>query len=179
VRKFSPTAIEGVFEIDFFHMKDDRGTFVKTLHEDTLKQHSLETHFAESFYSTNEQGVIRGMHFQYPPDDHAKIVYCSSGRLLDVVLDIRKNSKTYGQYITCELSGDNFKGLYLPTGTAHGFCTQEDNTCMVYLTSTVHNPTNDGGIHFDSFNFEWPVKEGIHSERDLLFPRFEEFDSPF
>ena len=176
---FTPTAIEGVFEIDFFNIKDDRGAFVKTFHAGKLEEQGLETDFKESFYSVNNKDVIRGMHFQSPPDDHAKIVYCTSGSLVDVIVDIRKTSPTYGQFISVELSGMNAKGVYLPTGTAHGFCVKEDNTCMVYLTSTVHSPANDGGIHFDSFGCNWPTKNGIHSDRDLLFPTLAEFNTPF
>ncbi len=177
--KFSPTNIEGVFEIDFFNIRDERGGFVKTFHTGKLAEAGLETEFKESFYSTNNKDVIRGMHFQTPPHDHAKIVYCTSGSLVDVILDIRKKSPTYGQFTTVELSGTNAKGVYLPTGTAHGFCVKEDNTCMVYLTSTVHSPTNDGGIVFNSFGYTWPTETGIHSERDLLFPTLENFKSPF
>lgn len=179
MKKLTETAIEGVFEIDFFNMADGRGTFVKPLHKDTLLKHGLNGDFAESFYSINNKGVIRGMHFQTPPEDHSKIVYCTSGRLIDVILDIRKNSKTFGKCISIELSGNNYKGVYLPKGTAHGFCTLEDNTCMTYLTSTVHSPTNDGGILYNSFDFNWPIKNGTHSDRDLTFPTLEEFNSPF
>lgn len=176
---FIPTKIEGVFEIDFFNIRDDRGAFVKTFHAEKLAEQGLETNFKESFYSVNNKDVIRGMHFQTPPDDHAKIVYCTSGSLVDVIVDLRKNSNTYGQYITVELSGTNAKGVYLPTGMAHGFCVRENNTCMVYLTSTVHSPKHDGGIRFDSFGYDWPTKQGIHSERDLEFPDLDKFTSPF
>lgn len=176
---FNPTKIEGVFEIDFFNIRDERGAFVKTFHTEKLKEQGLETNFKESFYSVNNKDVIRGMHFQTPPDDHAKIVYCTTGSLIDVIVDIRKSSPTYGQYITVELSGTNAKGVYLPTGTAHGFYVEEDNTCMVYLTSTVHSPKNDGGIKFDSFGYDWPTENGIHSERDLVFPSLSEFKTPF
>lgn len=173
------TTIPGVYEIDFFHISDSRGSFVKTLHKGMLEKNGLESDFAESFYSLNNKGVIRGMHFQTPPDDHAKIVYCTQGKLMDVILDIRKNSPTYGKYINIELSADNFKGVYLPKGTAHGFCTLEDNTCMTYLTTTVHSPTNDGGIAYNSFGYEWPVKDAVHSERDLQFPTLLDYESPF
>lgn len=176
---FNPTKIPGVFEIDFFNIRDERGAFVKTFHVEKLAEQGLETDFKESFYSLNNKDVIRGMHFQTPPDDHAKIVYCTSGSLIDVILDIRKDSDTFGQYTTVELSGTNAKGVYLPKGTAHGFYVQEDNTCMVYLTSTVHSPKNDGGIIYNSFGYDWPTKAGIHSDRDLLFPTLKEFKSPF
>lgn len=171
--------ISGVFEIDLFHAGDDRGSFVKTLHRPTLEANNLVGTFDESFYSTNKKGVIRGMHFQHPPHDHAKIVYCTSGRLLDVILDIRLGSPTYGQWATVELSGDNRKAVYLPTGMAHGFCVFEDHTTMVYLTSTVHNPGADDGIRIDSFGFDWPINDPIRSARDLEFQGLEEFESPF
>lgn len=173
------TPIPGLYEIELFHMKDDRGVFVKTFHKKTLESYNLESDFAESFYSINNKNVLRGMHFQRPPDDHAKIVYCTNGSLLDVILDVRKDSPTYGKYHSVELSGDNYKAVYLPKGTAHGFFVKEDHTCMVYLTSTVHSPKNDGGILFDSFGFKWPSNFPINSDRDLNFPRLDEFDSPF
>ncbi|MBD77727.1 MAG: dTDP-4-dehydrorhamnose 3,5-epimerase [Crocinitomicaceae bacterium] len=173
------TDLPGVYEIDFFHVKDSRGTFVKTLHKDFLLEHELEGSFAESFYSINNKNVIRGMHFQYPPDDHAKIVYCTHGKLLDVILDLRKNSPTYSMYTSIELSASNYRGVYLPKGTAHGFCTLEDHTCMTYLTSTVHSPDNDGGILYNSFGFDWPVNDSVHSDRDLTFPTLKDFKTPF
>ncbi|MCB0480103.1 MAG: dTDP-4-dehydrorhamnose 3,5-epimerase family protein [Flavobacteriales bacterium] len=179
MNNFRETKLKGVFEIDLFHLKDDRGVFVKTFHKKTLESYGLETDFAESFYSINNKNVVRGMHFQYPPDDHSKIVYCTSGALTDVILDIRKASPTYGQYHTVELFGENFKAVYLPSGTAHGFFVKADHTCMVYLTSTMHSPKNDGGILFDSFGYNWPVPFPIHSERDLNFPSFDQFKSPF
>ena len=121
------------------------------------------------------------MHFQYPPNDHAKIVYCSKGSLLDVVIDLRKESTTYGKVFNTTLTGDNYKALYIPLGFAHGFCVLEDNTTMVYFTSTVHAADSDGGIVWDSIPFQWPtsVSPFIHSKRDLKFPTLEEFKSPF
>lgn len=177
--KFEATALEGVFAIDLFHAHDDRGTFVKTFHKTSFEAQGLETRFDESFYSTSCKNVIRGMHFQLPPNDHAKIIYVTSGRLIDVVLDLRKGQPTYGQTISVELSGDNFRGIYLPIGVAHGFAVQEDNTNMVYLTSTMHNPASDRGIRWDSFGFDWPVDEPIMSARDKEFPGIDVFDSPF
>lgn len=177
--KFLETNIPGVFEIDLFHMLDDRGSFVKTFHKKSFEDQGLESSFDESFYSVNKKGVVRGMHFQLPPDDHAKIVYCTSGSLIDVILDIRKDSPTYGQFAEIKLSGDNFKAAYLPKGVAHGFAVLEDNTCMIYLTSTMHSPQNDAGIRWDSFGYQWPFDKPSNSERDQLFPSFSEFNSPF
>lgn len=179
MKQFKPLEIPGVYEIEMFHVGDDRGMFVKPFHKETLAKAGLVDTFEESFYSTNKRGVIRGMHFQRPPFDHAKIVYCTSGRLLDVILDIRIGSPTYGKCVSIELSGDNFKAAYLPTGVAHGFCVLEDDTTMVYLTSTMHAPQYDDGIRYDSFGFEWPIRDGIHSERDLKFETVNAIDSPF
>ena len=179
MRSFKELNIPGVFEIDMFHAGDDRGMFVKPYHKITLNEQGLVSEFRESFYSTNKKGVIRGMHFQHPPHDHAKIVYCTHGRLLDVILDIRVGSPTYGKATCIELSSDNFKAAYLPIGVAHGFCVLEDDTTMIYLTSTVHSSTADDGLLFNSFDFEWPISNGIHSERDLEFKPLAEFDSPF
>jgi len=179
MKSFTETSIPGVFEIDMFHAGDERGMFVKPYHKDTLEERGLESEFRESFYSTNQKGVIRGMHFQHPPHDHAKIVYCTSGRLLDVILDLRVGSPTYGKFATIELSGDNYKAAYLPSGVAHGFAVLEDNTCMVYLTSTVHAPLADDGVHINSFGMNWPFDNPICSQRDQDFKTLKETQSPF
>jgi dTDP-4-dehydrorhamnose 3,5-epimerase len=177
--KFKETSIPGCYEIDFFHQKDERGAFVKPMHRGALQAQGLETRWDESFYSINNKGVIRGMHFQNPPEDHAKIVYCTSGRLLDVILDIRKDSPAYGHCTSVELSGQNFRGVYLPKGCAHGFAVLEDSTCMIYLTSTVHSPEHDAGILWNSFGFDWPFDEPTQSARDLGFPGLNDLKSPF
>ena len=179
MKKFLETKISGVYEIDFFHAEDMRGSFVKTYHKKILEDHGLTGDFHESFYSTNQRGVVRGMHFQFPPHEHAKIVYCTSGRLTDVILDIRIGSPTFGQWAEIELTGSNHKGIYIPVGMAHGFVVLEDNTTMVYLTSTMHNPDADAGIHIKSFGYNWPVESPICSVRDLEFPDFKSMESPF
>lgn len=179
MKAFSATNIPGVFEIDLFHAGDDRGMFVKPYHKNTLEAQGLVSEFRESFYSTNKKGVIRGMHFQHPPHDHAKIVYCTSGRLLDVILDLRAGSPTYGQCASIELSADNYKAAYMPVGVAHGFCVLEDHTTMIYLTSTVHAPQSDAGIRFDSFGFDWPEQSPTLSARDLEFPGLNAIETPF
>lgn len=176
--KFNPTLLEGVYEVDLFNATDDRGTFVKSFHADTFEAEGLNSEFRESFYSTNQAGVIRGMHFQLPPDDHAKLVYATQGRILDVVLDLRKESGTYGQAVGIEISGDNHKAVYMPSGVAHGFCCLTEAT-MIYLTSTVHSPQNDAGLRWDSFDFDWPESTPIMSTRDQEFPGINEFQSPF
>ncbi|GAB4383661.1 MAG: dTDP-4-dehydrorhamnose 3,5-epimerase [Salibacteraceae bacterium] len=168
----------GVFAIELFHAKDERGVFVKTFHLPTLEKHGLSGKFEESFYSVNKRGVIRGMHFQLPPFAHSKLIYCTRGRLIDVAVDLRVGSPTYGRWIDLELNENNHTAIYLPIGVAHGFAVLEDHTTMIYHTSTVHAPKHDAGIRYDSFGYDWPF-EGIHSERDLSFPELSAFKSPF
>jgi dTDP-4-dehydrorhamnose 3,5-epimerase/CDP-3, 6-dideoxy-D-glycero-D-glycero-4-hexulose-5-epimerase len=177
--KIRKTNIEGLFVIDLFHAEDQRGGFVKTFHASTMKELGLNTDFKESFYSVNNKGVIRGMHFQIPPHDHDKLVFCNHGSLIDVILDIRKNSPTYGQYASIELTGNNHRALYLVKGLAHGFESLEDHTMMTYLTSTEHQPSHDQGIRFDSFGKTWSTSNPIINDRDLDWPRLEQYDSPF
>ena len=177
--KIRKTNISGLFVIDLFHAEDNRGGFVKTFHKENFEKMGLNTDFQESFYSINNKGVIRGMHFQTPPHDHNKLVYCTNGRLNDVILDIRKDSPTYGKFASIELSGDNYRAIYIPKGMAHGFESLEDHTMMTYLTSTMHQPSHDQGIRFNSFGKIWDSENPIINERDLNWPSLEEYDSPF
>lgn len=177
--EFRTTEIEGLFLIKPFVHSDERGTFVKTFREDKFNEHGLDADFKESFYSESVKGVVRGMHFQLPPHEHAKLVFCMSGEILDVVVDLRKNSPTYGKFQAFELTAENKHMLYLPKGMAHGFCSLSESGTLYYLTGSVHNPASDTGIRYDSFGFEWPVANLIVSDRDKSFIPLKEFDSPF
>ncbi len=119
------------------------------------------------------------MHFQLPPAAHAKLVYCIVGKVLDVVLDLRKDSATFGRSYAHELNGTNREMLFISAGFAHGFLALEDQATMVYQTSTVHSPAQDAGIAWNSFGFDWPVKNPILSERDKNVPALGAFLSPF
>ncbi|AEF53543.1 dTDP-4-dehydrorhamnose 3,5-epimerase [Marinomonas posidonica] len=165
------TELEGVFEIKNKKFEDQRGVFIKTFHEGVFKEYGLEADFKESFFSISKKDVLRGMHFQMPPHDHEKLVYVTCGEILDVAVDIREDSLTYGQYFSTILSQENAKSLYIGKGYAHGFLTLSENATVVYLTSTVHSPENDTGIHWDSFGFDWHVKKPIVSERDASFQK--------
>lgn len=161
-----PTLLDGVFEIENNEFQDHRGTFVKTFHADTFKGYGLESDFKESFYSVSKKNVLRGMHFQLPPHEHAKLVYVTSGEILDVAVDIRKESSTFGRYFSTRLTSENTKSLYMAKGFAHGFLTLTDTATVVYLISTVHAPKSDSGIRWDSFGFNWGVDNLIISDRD-------------
>ena len=159
--------------------QDVRGDFVKVFHRSTLSDAGLEHDFKESYYSTSKKDVIRGMHFQTPPEAHTKLVYVTRGKILDVVVDIRKNSPTYGEYITQEVSAENHLIMYIPIGFAHGFKSLEDGTSVTYLQTTMHSPENDAGIHIQSFGLDWGITDPIMSARDTSFPTLAEYQTPF
>ena len=119
------------------------------------------------------------MHFQIPQYDHNKIATVISGKVLDVILDIRKSSPTYKKFITVELSRENRKSVYIPKGCAHGFLSQSTLSIVFYMTSTVYSVQHDKGLRWDSFGFEWPVLNPIISKRDESFPVFNEYNTPF
>jgi len=174
-----PSAIAGCQEVQPRVMHDARGSFVKVFHADAFRELGLATEFTEEYYSHSHKGVIRGMHFQTPPADHAKMVYCVRGEVFDVVLDLRVGSPTYGQAATFVLSAEAGNYVYIPKGLAHGFCALSDTATLVYKVTTVYAPQSDAGVLWSSVDVDWPVETPILSERDARFPRFDQFESPF
>lgn len=173
------TPIEGVKIFEPRVFEDARGSFIKTYNSDFFHSNGLNLSIHETYYSISHKGVIRGMHFQTPPHDHIKIVYVPHGRITDVVLDIRKNSPTYGDYFAVELSAENGKILIIPKGLAHGFKSLENNTNVTYMQTSCYAPNHDYGIHYDSFGFEWETANPQLSDRDLSFPPLNSFSSTF
>lgn len=177
--KLVPTELPGLQVIRPLVFQDARGSFVKTFHVGLFRECGLEFEPREEFFTTSAKGVLRGMHFQLPPAAHSKLVYCIAGRVLDVVLDLRKSSPTFGRFCSRELSATNREMFFIPVGFAHGFLALDDGATMVYQTSTVHSPVQDAGVRWDSFGFDWPVKNPVLSERDKSFPESRDFPSPF
>lgn len=176
---FLETEISGVYIIETQTHTDERGVFVKIFHKGEFKNKKLNINFRESFYSISKKNVIRGMHFHLPPKDHSKLIYVTNGAILDVVLDLRNGSPTYGKYISRELSEMNNRMIFIPRGCAHGFLSLKDNTCTVYLQSSTYSKEHDTGICYDSFNMDWKTKNPIVSDRDKKFIALEDFISPF
>lgn len=176
VRKLS---IPGCFEMKTDVFKDERGTFVKTFHQDVFDKHGLATDFAEEYYSYSIKGVLRGFHFQLPPDDHIKLVNCVSGTIMDVVIDLRKGSPTYKQHAVFELSGEKGNALYLEKGIAHAFYVMSDFAIVLYKVTTVYAPENDSGILWNSTGIPWPDTNPRVSDRDRSFSALGEFNTPF
>jgi len=173
------TKIPGCFELLPKLFKDERGSFVKTFHENVFKENGLETHFSEEYYSFSHKRVLRGLHFQLPLMDHVKLVYCVYGRVLDAVVDLRVGSPAYGNFETFELSAEQANMVYIPKGLAHGFYVLSEGAIMMYKVTTVYSPEHDTGILWRSANIPWPDERPIISKRDSEFIALENFKSPF
>lgn len=177
--KITDTAFKDVKIIEYFYSFDIRGSFIKLYNETEFEKHGLCTHFSEEYYSVSHKDTIRRMHFQTPPYQHAKLIHVIRGSVVDVIIDLRKDSPDYKKFIAIQLSGNKPKSIYIPEGFAHGFKCLEDNTIMIYNTSTVYNSESDSGILYESIGYDWNVDDPILSERDKTFCTLEEFDSPF
>ena len=177
--ELTPTSIAGCFLVNQFFANDERGRFVKTYNLTSFSSFGLPTDWREDFYTSSRRGVIRGMHFQTPPHDHEKLVYCIQGSILDVVLDLRKESRTYGQHFSVEMGAEHALALVVPKGLAHGFLALSEYVLVGYKLTTTHVPEHDNGIHWDSFGFNWGGARQIVSKRDRSLPAFADFVSPF
>lgn len=157
-------------------MDDARGCFVKTFHRSSFAAGGIDIHFDELFHSLSHRHVIRGMHFQTAPHGIAKLVFCNYGEVLDVVLDIRRDSPTYGQHISLVLSAKNATAVFIPEGFAHGFLTLSDHAVVCYLQSGEYHAEADAGILWNSFGMDWAVEQPIISARDQQFMTLEAYD---
>lgn len=166
------TFIDGLKLLHLNEFKDIRGSFIKVFNYDFFSANGLETNFKESYYSISAKNVIRGMHFQIPPAEHTKLVYLNHGEIVDVVLDIRKSSPTYGQHFSIKLINKDPILIYIPIGCAHGFLSLENNTIVSYMQTFCYNIACDKGIKYNSFGMEWRTENPIINDRDLSFPDF-------
>jgi dTDP-4-dehydrorhamnose 3,5-epimerase len=160
------TTLPGCHELRARVLGDARGSFVKTYVRDQFEQAGLRTDWREEYHSVSARGVIRGMHFQTPPHDHAKTVFCVAGEVTDVVLDLRTGSPSFGRHASFVLSATNGVGLYIPSGCAHGFTSRSESATMTYKVTSVHAPAHDAGVAYDSFGFDWQVADPVLSDRD-------------
>ena len=163
---------------------DDRGWFSETFHEQRLASIGIAYRFVQDNQSHSRlAGTLRGLHFQRPPSAQAKLVSVLQGRVLDVVVDIRRASPSYGQHVAVELSAEAGRQLYIPIGFAHGFLTLEDDVVVMYKVSDYYSPNDDGGLRWDDpdLAIAWPVAPAniIISNKDRQLPRLREVSSPF
>jgi dTDP-4-dehydrorhamnose 3,5-epimerase len=169
------TGFDGLIELfpNVYH--DERGWFFEFYKESTLKEVGIDLHFPQENLSFSEKGVIRGLHFQRAPHAQAKLVTVLSGSVLDVVVDIRTSSRTFGKVYLCKLDSRVKNMLMVPEGFAHGFAALEDSM-FYYKCSNVYNKASESGILWNDpeLDIQWPVSEPLVSDKDKLLPRFEE-----
>lgn len=179
--KFTPTPIEDLFVVEPKVFGDHRGYFFESYSQQAFLQAGIDAGFVQDNESFSGKGVLRGLHFQAPPKAQGKLVRVQQGSVLDVAVDIRKGSPTYGRHFSIVLSGENKKMLWIPPGFAHGFATLEDNTVFLYKCTDVYSPEHEGNILWNdpTLNIDWGVDAPKLSEKDKIGPSFEEFDSPF
>ena len=181
---FTRTAIPDVVIIEPKVHGDSRGYFVETFRQDKLEEFlGYQINFCQDNESKSSKGVLRGLHYQLPPYAQTKLVRVISGRVLDVAVDIRKNSPTFGKYVAVELSGENKKQLLIPRGFAHGFVVLEDDTVFAYKVDNYYSPECDRGIAFDdkNLNIDWILNhdELNLSAKDTKQPKLNETNDLF
>jgi dTDP-4-dehydrorhamnose 3,5-epimerase len=177
------TDIEGVFIIDPLVFGDARGYFLESFSEREFKEKVGDIHFVQDNESMSKYGVIRGLHFQLPPYSQSKLVRCVKGKVIDVAVDIRKGSPTYGKHVSAILSEDNHRQFFIPQGFAHGFAVLSESAIFQYKCDNFYHPEVDGGISIldETLGINWGLsfEEALLSEKDKKHPKLEDFDSPF
>jgi len=172
---FTETELTGSYIIEIEKLEDERGFFARTWDQNLFKKNGLNPHLVQCDISFNKnKGTLRGMHYQIPPYEEAKLIRCTKGSIFDVIIDLRKDSKSFRQWVGQELSEHNYKMLYVPEGFAHGFQTLEDNTEVCYQMSQFYKPASAQGIRWDdkAFNIKWPLKPNFMSEKDQSYEDF-------
>jgi len=177
------TPIEGLLIIEPQVFKDARGYFVETYNEKRYKEAGIDTVFVQDNQSCSSYGVVRGLHFQRPPYTQAKLVCCTVGRVLDVAVDLRAGSKTYGQWLGVELTQDNHRQFFIPKGFAHGFSVLSEQAIFTYKCDNLYHPEADGGLLLSDpeLAIDWQVPEQLRiiSDKDKKHPLLNEFETPF
>ena len=170
--------IKGAFEIQLEPQEDKRGFFMRVYDDQIFEEYGIHRNWVQENHSLSvEEGVIRGMHFQFPPHSETKLVRVISGKLYDIFIDLRKGSRTFGKWDSITLSAENKKMIYIPKGFAHGFCTLTKNTEIIYHMDNYYAPDNAGIIRWNDpdLGIGWPVNDPILSERDSKAQNFSEF----
>jgi dTDP-4-dehydrorhamnose 3,5-epimerase len=171
---FTETKIKGVYLIEPELLTDERGFFARSFCKDEFRKHGLETDIVQCNISSNKKkGTLRGMHYQVPPYEEAKIVSCTKGSIYDVVVDLRRDSLTYFQWVATEISDKNFKMVYIPRGCAHGFQTLVDDAIVYYQMTEFFHPEYARGVRWDDamFKIDWPINKLTISKKDQSYPK--------
>ena len=174
--------LEGViiFETEVF--RDERGYFMEFYNEKRFNHNVLENFsFKQDNISCSKKNVLRGLHFQAPPYEQGKLIQVLNGRVLDVIVDLRRGTKSFGKHMKIELSSDNHKQLWVPPGFAHGFLTLEDDTLFSYKCTNHYSKNHEMDLLWndENLNIDWGIENPIISEKDKVATKFENFNSPF
>jgi dTDP-4-dehydrorhamnose 3,5-epimerase len=176
------TPLEGLIVVKPMVFKDDRGYFYESFNQKSFENAiNKKVDFVQDNQSLSQQNVVRGLHFQQQPFAQAKLVRVIQGAVLDVAVDIRKNSPTFGQHYKCELSAENFLQMFIPEGFAHGFLTLQPNTLFLYKCSNFYNKSSEGCLLWNDpdINIDWGIDNPLVSEKDNQGELFKHFSKPF
>ena len=176
------TSLNGAYLIKLKVFQDERGFFTEAYSQKKLKEMGIDADFVQDNHSMSaKKGVLRGLHYQLAPHTQAKLVRVTKGSVYDVIVDLRKDSPTFGKWEGFTLTAENFEMLFVPQGFAHGFCTLEDNTEFQYKCDNYYAPGSESGIIWNdpTLNINWPIKDPILSEKDTKAQEFKNFVSPF
>jgi dTDP-4-dehydrorhamnose 3,5-epimerase len=180
--EFKELRIKGTYEITFKPLVDERGFFMRTYDDDLFNKAGLNYKWVQENHSSSlKKGILRGLHFQRPPFSETKLVRCIKGSVLDVFVDLRKGSETFGEWDSIELRENNYKSVLLPRGFAHGFCTLEDDSTVLYKVDNYYSPQHESGLIWDDkdLNINWPEKHPTLSEKDKKNLTLVEFVNKF
>lgn len=173
---FTKTKIEGLIIVEPSVFPDDRGFFMETYSKKLFAENGINIEFVQDNHSQSTKGVLRGLHFQKPPFSQDKLIRCTRGEVLDVAVDLRKDSPTFGQYESVILSEENKRQFFIPQGFAHGFLVLSDIADFQYKCSNFYNKESEGGLLWNDpeIGIDWPKMDYVLSEKDKLWPNLEE-----
>jgi dTDP-4-dehydrorhamnose 3,5-epimerase len=179
--KFINVEIKGLIIIEPNVFEDDRGYFYESYNQEEFSENGIKEVFVQDNQSLSQKNVLRGLHFQKPPFSQAKLIRVVQGSVLDVAVDLRKNSKTYGQQYATKLSAANKRMFYIPEGFAHGFLTLDDNTIFSYKCSSFYNKNSEGSLLWNDkdLGIEWGIENPVLSEKDKEAQNFNHYISSF
>jgi dTDP-4-dehydrorhamnose 3,5-epimerase len=176
---FTETKLKGAFIIDLDRKTDERGFFARAFCQNEFRDHGLKPVIAQANVASNaKKGTLRGMHFQYPPAAESKLVRCTRGAILDIIVDLRPESPTYLEHISVELNEDNMTALYVPERFAHGYQALRDNTDTSYQVGEFYTPNAEGGLPHDDpwLGLKWPLPVSVMSPKDQAFRPLREIE---
>jgi dTDP-4-dehydrorhamnose 3,5-epimerase len=177
---FSETKLDGAFIIDLDLKEDNRGFFARAFCQQEFEEHGLEPVIAQANLAFNKRkGSVRGMHFQFPPAAETKLVRCTRGAILDVIVDLRPESPTYLDHVSVELTADNHRALYVPERFAHGYQVLEDVTETSYQVGEFYTPESEGGLRYDdpAIGLTWPLPVTEMSDKDRAWALLEDVEA--